>query len=94
MAPSAISPLEKEDHARDADFSKILHGASAEKRGGMMAMLKKDPLSQKAAVEEYFKHWDNKSADVETEEVRKARREEYATLTRQFVSPFVQRHII
>lgn len=96
MAPSAPSPLEKEDHVRDAQFNKILHGTSAEKRGGMMAMLKKDPLSQKAAVDEYFKHWDNKSADVETEAVRKARRDEYATLTRQYASPFPQRtyHIL
>jgi sterol 24-C-methyltransferase len=83
MAPATISPLEKEDHARDASFNKILHGTSAEKRGGMMAMMKKDALSQKAAVDEYFKHWDNKTADVETDEVRKARREEYASLTRQ-----------
>ncbi len=49
-----------------------------------MAMLKKDASSQKAAVDEYFKHWDNKAADVETEEVRKTRRDEYATLTRQY----------
>jgi sterol 24-C-methyltransferase len=85
MAPAAISPLEKEDHVRDAAFNKILHGTSAEKRGGLMSMLKKDANSQKEAVDEYFKHWDNKTADVETEEVRKARRDEYATLTRQYV---------
>lgn len=84
MAPSAVYYLEQEDHARDASFNKVLHGASAEKRGGMMAMLKKDAASQKAAVDEYFKHWDNKAADVETEDVRKARRDEYATLTRQY----------
>jgi len=83
MAPVANPTLQKEDHVRDAEFNKVLHGASAEKRGGMMAMLKKDPNSQKAAVDEYFKHWDNKTADVETEETRKARRDEYATLTRQ-----------
>lgn len=86
MAPTAVSTLEQEDHARDAAFNKILHGTSAEKRGGMMAMLRKDAGSQKAAVDEYFKHWDNKAADVETEEVRKARRDEYATLTRQYAS--------
>jgi hypothetical protein len=86
MAPTAVSTLEQEDHARDAAFNKILHGTSAEKRGGMMAMLGKDAGSQKAAVDEYFKHWDNKAADVETEEVRKARRDEYATLTRQYAS--------
>ncbi len=89
MAPSttssATSTLEREDHARDAAFNKILHGTSAEKRGGMMAMMKKDAISQKAALDEYFKHWDNKAADVETEETRKSRRDEYASLTRQYV---------
>lgn len=86
MAPAAVSPLEKEDHARDAAFNKTLHGSSAEKRGGMAALLRKDAASQKAAVDEYFKHWDNKAAGVETEEVRKARRDEYATLTKQYAS--------
>ena len=50
-----------------------------------MAMMKKDAISQKAALDEYFKHWDNKAADVETEETRKSRRDEYASLTRQYV---------
>ena len=83
MAPAAVLALEKEDHARDAAFNKSLHGKSAEKRGGMMAMWNKDAAAQKAAVDEYFKHWDNKSAEVETEQTRKERRDEYATLTRQ-----------
>lgn len=86
MAPSAISPvatLEKEDHARDAAFNKAMHGKSSEANGGLMAMRSKNHAAQKAAVDEYFKHWDNKAAEVETEETRKARRDEYATLTRQ-----------
>jgi sterol 24-C-methyltransferase len=82
MAPIA---LEKEDHARDADFNKALHGKSAADAGGIKAMLGKSTDAQKAAVSEYFKHWDNKSAKVETDETRKARRDEYATLTRQYV---------
>jgi sterol 24-C-methyltransferase len=81
MAPIA---LEKEDHARDAQFNKALHGKSAGNQGGITAMLGKDQAAQKAAVSEYFKHWDNKAAEVETEETRKARRDEYATLTRQY----------
>ena len=88
MAPSAISPvavLEAEDHARDAAFNKALHGKSAEVAGGFMAMRNKDQAAQKAALDEYFKHWDNKAAATETEETRKARRDEYATLTRQYV---------
>lgn len=86
MVSSATSPvvtLEAENHARDAAFNKALHGKSAEAQGGLMAMRRKDHAAQKAAVDEYFKHWDNKAAVNETEEDRKARRDEYATLTRQ-----------
>lgn len=89
MAPSAVTSnygLEQEDKARDAAFNKSLHGLSSEARGGIMAMRNKDAAAQKAAVDEYFKHWDNKLAATETEEVRKARRDEYATLTRQYVA--------
>lgn len=75
--------LEKEDHVRDADFNKALHGKSSGNEGGIKAMLGKDKDAQKAAVSEYFKHFDNKAIDEETEETRKARRDEYATLTRQ-----------
>ena len=67
MAPGI---LEVEDHVRDAAFNKAMHGKSSEERAGFMAMLKKDKKAQQAAVDEYFKHWDNKEASVETEEVR------------------------
>ncbi|KAL9032421.1 MAG: hypothetical protein Q9214_007977, partial [Letrouitia sp. 1 TL-2023] len=67
MAPIA---LEGEDHTRDAAFNKILHGKSAEQKAGFRAMLKKDPVAQKAAIDEYFKHWDNKLASNETAEER------------------------
>ena len=67
MAPMM---LESEDHTRDAAFNKAMHGQSAEERAGFMAMMKKDPVAQKAAVDEYFKHWDNKSASDETLEIR------------------------
>lgn len=81
MAPIA---LENEDHVRDAAFNKIMHGKSADEKAGFRAMLKKNPAAQKAAVDEYFKHWDNKLAGVETAEVREARKAEYATLTRHY----------
>ena len=67
MAPIA---LETEDHSRDAAFNKAMHGKSAQERAGFAAMLKKDPKAQKAALDEYFKHWDNKTAGTETEETR------------------------
>ena len=89
MAPSSVTSsaagydLEREDKNRDAAFNKVLHGKSSQARGGLAAMRSKDAAAKKEAVEEYFKHWDNKAAAVETEETRKARRDEYATLTRQ-----------
>ncbi|MCJ1476986.1 Delta(24)-sterol C-methyltransferase [Lambiella insularis] len=81
MAPIA---LEAEDHSRDAAFAKVMHGKSARERAGFMSMMGKDPVAQKAAVDEYFKHWDKKDAKTETEETREARRAEYATLTRHY----------
>ncbi|KAI9795616.1 MAG: Delta(24)-sterol C-methyltransferase [Piccolia ochrophora] len=81
MAPIS---LEAEDHQRDAAFHKAMHGKSAEEKSNFMAMLKKDHLSQKSALDEYFKHWDDKAALGETDETRAGRRAEYATLTRHY----------
>ena len=67
MAPAT---LEQENHQRDADFNKALHGKSSGAQGGFAAMRGKDAAAQKDAVDEYFKHWDNKSAGEETEETR------------------------
>lgn len=67
MAPAT---LEQENHQRDADFNKVLHGKSAQSQGGFAAMRGKDAAAQKAAVDEYFKHWDNKAAEDETEKTR------------------------
>ncbi|EMC92822.1 hypothetical protein BAUCODRAFT_37733 [Baudoinia panamericana UAMH 10762] len=76
--------LEKQDLERDAAFKRALHGKTAEERKGFLAMMGKDHKAQKEAVDEYFKHWDNKLSANETEETRKARRDEYATLTRHY----------
>ncbi|KAK0105168.1 Delta(24)-sterol C-methyltransferase [Cadophora gregata] len=81
MAPTK---LETEDHTRDAAFNKAMHKGSSAAKGGFSAMLKKDKAAQKAAVDEYFKHWDDKSAKDETPEIREARKAEYATLTRHY----------
>lgn len=67
MAPIA---LENEDHSRDAAFNKVMHGKSVESTSGFRALLSKDREAHKAASEEYFKHWDNKSAGSETAEIR------------------------
>ncbi|KAL8243847.1 hypothetical protein R6Q59_010105 [Mikania micrantha] len=86
MAPSAVTPpaLHHEDHASDAAFNKALHGKSSEARGGIMAMRNKDKDAQKAAIDAYFQHWDNKAAAEETDEIRQARRDQYADLTRHY----------
>jgi sterol 24-C-methyltransferase len=62
--------LETEDHSRDAAFNKAMHKKSSEAQGGFSAMLKKDKQAQQAAVDEYFKHWDDKAAKDETAEDR------------------------
>lgn len=67
---SNAGALEREDHKRDADFNKALHGNSAQARGGIAAMLSKGSDAKKAAVDEYFKHWDKKDAKDETAETR------------------------
>ncbi|KXT05523.1 hypothetical protein AC578_3739 [Pseudocercospora eumusae] len=81
--PSAAQ-LEKEDKERDAAFKEAMHGKTGKGRGGLWNYLGKNHEAQQAAVDSYFKHWDNKAAGEETEETRKARREEYATLTRHY----------
>ncbi|ATY67005.1 sterol 24-C-methyltransferase [Cordyceps militaris] len=81
---STISNLEREDHSRDAAFSKAMHGKSADAKGGIAAMFAKGGQAKQVAVDEYFKHWDNKAAVDETPEQRAERNAEYATLTRHY----------
>jgi len=78
------TPLEKQDLQRDADFKTALHGKSGAEKAGFLAMLQKNHGAQNEAVDEYFKHWDNKLSSDETEATRKERRDEYATLTRHY----------
>lgn len=81
MAPHA---LEQEDHERDAAFNKAMHGKTSHSKGGLSSMLNKNTAALQEASQEYFKHWENKGAAEETPEVRAARRQEYASLTRQY----------
>lgn len=67
MAPIA---LETEDHLRDAQFNKAMHGMTAKAKAGFSSMLNKDPIAHKAASDEYWKHWDNQSASTETAAIR------------------------
>ena len=63
----AKANLEKEDHQRDAAFNKAMHGKTAGQAAGVSTILFKDRDAKKAAVDEYFKHFDNKKALNETD---------------------------
>ncbi|KAG7111801.1 Sterol 24-C-methyltransferase like protein [Verticillium longisporum] len=84
MVSSKASILQPEDHSRDAAFNKIMHGKTAQIKGGVSAMFSKDAAAKKLAVDEYFKHFDDKSADAETAPDREARVADYASLTRHY----------
>ncbi|KAH8585893.1 CgERG6-2 protein [Bisporella sp. PMI_857] len=65
-------------------FDSALHRGSANSQRGLRAMVSKDKTLHDLAMGEYFKHWDNKDAENETDDTRRARREDYASLTRQY----------
>lgn len=71
------------DDARNSAFDKALHGDSSKGQGGIRAMMSKDKTARAAAVDEYFQHWDNKTAEDETSAVRQSRTDDYASITRQ-----------
>lgn len=82
MAPIA---LETEDHTRDANFNKAMHGQTSQGNNSLMAMLSKDKQASSVSVENYFKHWNEmQEAKDETPEDREKRRNMYASLTREY----------
>ena len=73
-----------ETHVARVTFEKALHKDTSTNKGGLSSLLRKDHSAQKAAVDQYFQHWDDKTASNETASVREARRSDYASLTRQY----------
>lgn len=63
--------LEKEDKERDAAFNKAMHGKTAAQANSVATIFFKDPEAKKAALDGYFKHFDGKRAENETEADRK-----------------------
>lgn len=92
MATPRSVALEKEDHARDAAFMKALHGKSTEAAGGFSAMLHKDREAKKLALDEYFKHFDNKRAETETDADREVGSWQYQPHSQRRVLTITQRH--
>lgn len=65
--------LEKEDKERDAAFNKAMHGKTAAQANSVATIFFKDPEAKQAALDGYFKHFDGKRAENETEADRKVR---------------------
>ncbi|KUJ07709.1 S-adenosyl-L-methionine-dependent methyltransferase [Mollisia scopiformis] len=65
-------------------FDSDLHRSSASSQGGLRALISKDKVLHSLAMDEYFKHWENKNVENETEDMRRARRKDYSSLTRQY----------
>jgi sterol 24-C-methyltransferase len=63
--------LAPKDFKADAEFAKALYGDA--QKGGYSALLNKNKDAHNAAVDGYFKHWDNKGPKDETEEDRQVR---------------------
>lgn len=68
--------LEQENRERDAAFNKAMHGKASAQASSIATILFKDPEAKKAALDEYFKHFDGKKAENETEADRKVCRNE------------------
>ncbi|KAL8369492.1 hypothetical protein RB595_000015 [Gaeumannomyces hyphopodioides] len=87
MSKQQYQKLSGETHialARDMTFEKALHGDTSANKGGFSSMLRKDHEANQAAADQYFQHWDNRTAKDETAEAREARRTDYASITRQY----------
>lgn len=87
MVDTTSQALLPANQAKNMAFDRVLHKNSSNSQGGLRAMVNKDNEAHKAAVVEYFRHWDDKKAEDETEAVRQARVDDYASLTRQYGIP-------
>lgn len=65
-------------------FDNGLHRSSANFQGGLRALMSKDKALHSLAMDDYFRHWENKDVKNETDDMRRARRNDYSSLTRQY----------
>lgn len=78
MSPGRLT---KEELVRDAEFSKAMHGKSAEQRNAFMSMLTKDHEAHRIITNDYINHWDNQGKAIEdTAEAREKRKENYMSV--------------
>lgn len=65
-------------------FDNALHDRSMDFQGGLRALMIKDRAFHSLAMDDYFRHWENKHVKKETEEMRQTRRNDYSSLTNQY----------
>jgi sterol 24-C-methyltransferase len=71
------------EEAKTRAFESLLHRQSSKTESPVSAILQKDSNFHEAASKNYFKYWDNRTAEDETDSIRQARVQNYATMTRQ-----------
>lgn len=76
--------LAPKEFKKDADFSTALHGSNAGNKSGLSAIINKNADAHDAAVEGYFKHWDNKDSHTQTVEDQQGRLDDYSSLTKHY----------
>jgi len=74
--------LAPKQYSQDKEFAKAMHGNG--KNGGFRAVVGKDREAHSAAVDGYFRHWDNRDAETQTEADKQERLEDYSTLTKHY----------
>lgn len=74
--------LAPKNYTRDREFAETLHGDA--KSHGIAAVVKKNRKAHDAAIQGYFKHWDNRAADTQTETDKQERLGDYSELTKHY----------
>lgn len=74
--------LAPKEYEKDKAFAKAMYGDA--KTGGFRAVVGKNRDAHEAAVDGYFKHWDNRDAETQTEEDKQNRLNDYSTLTKHY----------
>lgn len=62
--------LHQQNHKRDAELSRAVHGDSHQREGGIASLLGKRTNDNAKVADDYFKHFDGKVATEEERLVR------------------------
>ncbi|KAH8669653.1 S-adenosyl-L-methionine-dependent methyltransferase [Tricladium varicosporioides] len=81
MAPSALLPEEVE---RNSEFTKIMHGKSAEHNAGLRAVLNKDNEAHRMITSTYVARWEINDKSTDENEGREKRKLDYMPLVNNY----------